>query len=323
MRGLVTGGAGFIGAALSKRLLDGGWDIRVVDNFLTGEKRSVPKDAQLLLGDVRDLETLRRACEGVDVVFHLAGLDSVLRSLEDPLLTHFCNLDGTVNLLLAAEEQGVRRVVNSSSACVYGDVKDAVNHEETPADPLSPLAVSKLAGEEYCRTWSRLRGLPCVSLRLFNVFGPGQVIHSKYTPVIPSFISAIAQIRPPELHWDGEQARDFVYVDDAVEAYVLAADADARVDGTAINIGSGTSRTIGEVLQSICSNMGRWMDPLKRVERSGDIRRTQADISRARDLLGWKPATEWDTALRKTVDFYLQHYPELGEQPSNAPKRLL
>jgi nucleoside-diphosphate-sugar epimerase len=274
----------------------------------------VPAEAELLEGDVRDLEAVRGACDGVDVVFHLAGLDSVSRSLEDPLLTHSCNVDGTVNVLLAAEEEGVRRVVNSSSASVYGDVKDAVNHEDAPKNPLSPLAVSKLATEEYCRTWSRLRGLPCVSLRLFNVFGPGQAIQSKYAPVIPSFISAIAQIRPPELHWDGEQARDFIYVEDVVEAYVLAAAADARVDGTAINIGSGASKTISEVLQSICNSMDRWMDALKRVERSGDVRRTQADISKARDLLGWAPSTEWNIALQETIDFYLKHHAETAEQ---------
>jgi len=311
MKTLVTGGAGFIGSAIVRALLNRGAAVRVLDNFLTGLEANIPDGVDLIRGDVRDVDTVRRACRGVDVVFHQAAVRSVPRSVDDPSLTNETNVTGTLNILIAATEAGVRRVVYASSSSVYGEVSGGLNHEDLPPNPMSPYAVSKLAGEHYCRVWTRIRGLSTVCLRYFNVFGPGQHPESRYSAVFPAFISALAAGRAPEVHWDGEQARDFTFVDDVAQANLLAADADGRVDGQVINIGAGRPVTVTDVLKSISGVMGCWIEPVHRPRRPGDVRWTHADTTRARALLGWEPRSTWQEAVEATVRWFLR----LARQP--------
>jgi nucleoside-diphosphate-sugar epimerase len=304
MRALVTGGAGFIGSAIGRELVRLGHEVRVLDNFLSGFRESLPDGADLIEGDLRNLEDVRKAVDGTEVVFHQGAVRSVPRSVDEPVLVEETNVLGTLHVVRAAAEAGVGRVVYASSSSVYGDVGEGVNREDRPPDPLSPYAASKLAGELYCRVWSRLKGLSTVSLRYFNVFGPGQSLESKYAAVFPAFCSALAAGRPPEVHWDGEQSRDFTYIDDVVRANLRAAEADDRVDGAVINIAGGRPKTVNEVLRSVSETLGRWVEPTRTPRRAGDVRRTHADIARARELLGWTPQADWDEAVRNTVRWF-------------------
>jgi UDP-N-acetylglucosamine/UDP-N-acetyl-alpha-D-glucosaminouronate 4-epimerase len=306
VRALVTGGAGFIGSALSRALVEEGWQVRILDNFLTGFEENVPAEAELVRVDLRSADALRTACDGVDVVFHQAAVRSVPRSVDDPMLTETCNVVGTLNLLMAAEEANVRRVVYASSSSAYGDTQGAFNQEDMTPNPLSPYAVSKLAGEYYCRVWARLKGLSTVSLRYFNVFGPGQHPDSKYAAVFPAFISALAQRRPPEIHWDGEQSRDFTFVQDVVRANMLAAEAGDNVSGQVINVGAGRAKSVNEVLSSVSEAIGHWVEPVRLPKRKGDVRHTHADITRAQELLGWEPEANWDEAVKAAVSWFLE-----------------
>jgi UDP-N-acetylglucosamine/UDP-N-acetylgalactosamine 4-epimerase len=301
---LVTGGAGFIGAAVAQALVNRGDSVRVIDNLVSGEESNVPPGAEFILGDLRDRAAMSKACEGTDVVFHQAAIRSVPRSVDDPLLSNDANVSGTLNLLVAASEAGVDRLIYASSSSVYGNIDAGVNRETLAPDPESPYAVSKLAGEYYCRVWARLKGLSTVSLRYFNVFGPGQRAESKYATVFPAFIKALLNNDPPEVHWDGEQARDFSYIDDVVRANLLAAESDSRVDGAVVNIGAGYPRTVNEVLRSVSDAVGVWIEPTSSPKRAGDVRTTHADISLALQLLGWKPETDWDEAVGETVAWF-------------------
>jgi nucleoside-diphosphate-sugar epimerase len=304
MRALVTGGAGFIGSAVAADLIRRGHEVRVLDNFLTGSPEGVPEGADLIEGDLRDLDHVREAVEGIEVVFHQGAVRSVPRSVDEPVLVDQTNILGTLHVVLAAAEAGVRRVIYASSSSVYGDVGEKINREDLLPDPMSPYAASKLAAEYYCRVWTRLRGLSTVSLRYFNVFGPGQSHESRYAAVFPGFCTALVAGRPPDLHWDGEQSRDFTYIDDVVRANLLAAEADERVDGVVINIAGGSPRSVNEVLRSISEAVGRWIEPTRSPRRAGDVRRTRADITRARKLLGWQPQADWDQAVRATVAWF-------------------
>lgn len=303
MQTLVTGGAGFIGSNIARALLDRGDDVRVFDNLLTGFREAIPEGAEFVQADLRDLDAITAACEGVDVVFHQAALRSVPRSVDDPLLSLECNVLGTMNVLRAAHMAGVRRLVYASSSSVYGDTNGAMTVETIPTDPRSPYAVSKLAGEHYCRTWTHLGYLSTVSLRYFNVYGPGQRLDSKYATVFPGFISALMKKEPPLVHWDGEQSRDFSFITDVVRANLQAAER-PEVDGEVFNIGGGGGKTINQVLGSISTALGTWIDPVRAPKRAGDVRHTKADISKAERLLGWKPEAEWDMAVASTVAWF-------------------
>ena len=303
-RALVTGGAGFIGSAIARELLAQGDEVRIVDNFLTGFEENVPAEAELVRGDIRDLDTCRKVCEGIDLVFHQAAFRSVPKSVDDPRLSNDCNVTGTLNVLMAAADAGVRRLVYASSSSAYGDISGTVNHEDLPTNPRSPYAVSKLAAEHYCQIWHDLKGFSTVSLRYFNVFGPGQHPDSKYSAVFPGFVSALVGGTPPEVHWDGEQSRDFTYIDDIVRANLLASEADDRASGMVFNIGGGRPKTINEVLRSIADVVGTWIEPTHTPKRQGDIRSTEADISRAAEYLGWKPEAEWDESVEATVRWF-------------------
>ncbi|MGH2756470.1 MAG: NAD-dependent epimerase/dehydratase family protein, partial [Actinomycetota bacterium] len=220
MNALVTGGAGFIGSRLAEGLLAHGHIVRVFDNLMFGRKEAVPDGVELMVGDLRVAGDIDEACADIDVVFHHAAVKSVPRSIDEPVLVHECNATGTLNLLIAAANAGVRRLIYASSSSIYGGVGEGRSHEDMAPHPRSPYAASKLAGENYCRTWSAIGALSTVCLRYFNVFGPGQPHDSKYAAVFPAFIEALTSGRPPVIHWDGEQSRDFTYIDDVVAANV-------------------------------------------------------------------------------------------------------
>lgn len=304
MTTLVTGGAGFIGSAVARALIARGDDVRIFDNFLTGSKMNIPTGAEVVEGDLRDAEAIRDACRDVEVVFHQAAIRSVPKSVDDPFSTTSCNVLGTLNALVAAEQSGVRRFVYASSSSVYGDRSDGIQREDDPPRPRSPYAASKLAGEYYCGVWTELKGLSTVSLRYFNVFGPGQQPDSKYSAVFPAFISALVTGRAPELHWDGGQTRDFSFVTDVVAANLAAAEADDRASGAIVNIGGGDPKSINQVLRAISDAVGTWIEPARLPRRTGDVRQTHADISRAKQLFGWSPTTQWSDAVAETVEWF-------------------
>jgi nucleoside-diphosphate-sugar epimerase len=302
VRALVSGGAGFIGSAVARLLIAEGWDVRVFDNLLTGFEHNIPPEAEFIRGDLRNPEEVAAACRDIDVVFHQGAVRSVPKSVDDPRLSHDSNITGTLNVLEGSRLASVPRLVYASSSSVYGETEEAVNRETHPPNPQSPYAVTKLAGEYYCRVWTALGRLSTVSLRYFNVFGPGQHPESKYAAVFPGFVTALAAGRAPEVHWDGLQSRDFTYVEDVARANLLAGRADGRIDGEVINIGGGHPKSVLDVLHSVSEAIGSTSEPVFQPKRPGDVRRTHADITKARDLLGWQPQTEWTEAVAATVE---------------------
>lgn len=304
MKALVTGGAGFIGSALSAALVQNGADVRILDNFSTGFRENVPDGAEVIEGDLAAPDDVRAAVKGADVVFHQAAIRSVPRSVDDPLSSHEANATGTLNVLVAAVAEKVGRIVYASSSSVYGDPATPLRHEDQPADPVSPYGASKLAGEMYCRVWTRVHGLPTVSLRYFNVFGPRQHPDSKYAAVFPAFIGALIEGRQPEIHWDGEQTRDFTFIADVVTANLRAAEAGPATDGQIFNIGGGRAKSVNDVLRSVADALGIWIDPVFSPRRPGDVRDTLADVTRAREVLGWEPRTSWEDAVAATVEWF-------------------
>jgi len=302
MRVLITGGAGFIGSNIARRLLERGDDVTIIDNLTGGREDAVPKGAVFVRGDIRDPAALEDVCD-VDVIFHEAAVRSVPRSLDEPRLTHESNVNGTLNLLLAAERHGVKRLVYASSSSVYGDVGEQKNVETLAPNPRSPYAVSKLTGEYYCRVWAELGRVPTTTLRYFNVFGPGQHPESKYSAVFPAFIAALREGRAPTIYGDGEQRRDFTFIDDVVDANLLAAEA-PESDGAIMNIASGNPKSVNEVLRTIADGVGTWIDPVHEPPRVGDIRNSHAEISAARTVLGWEPRAPWDDSVRATIQWF-------------------
>jgi UDP-N-acetylglucosamine/UDP-N-acetyl-alpha-D-glucosaminouronate 4-epimerase len=304
LKALVTGVGGFIGSSLASELVRRGDDVRGLDNFLTGFRQNVPDGVALVEGDLRNLDDVRGACEGVEIIFHQGALRSVPKSVDNPLEADRCNVGGTLNILVAARDAGVRKVVYASSSSVYGDPAEPLRVETQAPDPVSPYAVSKMAGEHYCRAWTAVHGLSTVSLRYFNVFGPRQHPDSKYSAVFPAFVGSLLRGRAPEIHWDGEQSRDFTYIDDIVAANLAAAAAGPDADGQAFNIGAGRPKKVSEVLRSVSDVVGTWIEPVHSPKRAGDVRHTLADISKARRILGWEPKADWDEGVRACVDWF-------------------
>ena len=304
MKVLVTGGAGFIGSSLAAALVRHGHTVRILDNFSTGFRENVPEGAEVVEGDLTRPDDVRAAVKGSELVFHQAAIRSVPRSVDDPLSSHEANATGTLNVLVAATDENVRRVVYASSSSVYGDPEDPLRREDQPTDPISPYGASKLAGELYCRVWTRVHGLPTVSLRYFNVFGPRQHPESKYAAVFPAFIAALIDGRAPEVHWDGEQTRDFTFIDDVVTANLRAAQAGPEADGHAFNIGAGRPKSVNDVLRTVADVLGTWVDPEMSPRRQGDVRATLADITRAREVLGWEARAVWEEAVAATVHWF-------------------
>ena len=300
---LVTGGAGFIGGHLVEGLLRAGWLVRVFDDLSTGSERNLANAMdriEFTRGDIRDANALERAMDGVEVVFHQAAMASVPRSVAMPVLTNSINLDGTLLVLETARQCGVRRVVYAASSSAYGETKVLPKVEILPATPLSPYALQKYAGEVYCRLYSELYGLETVSLRYFNIFGPRQDPHSDYAAVIPLFVTAALAGRPPVIYGDGEQTRDFTYVENAVQANLLAAESD-RASGSVINIAAGKRTSLNELWQSIRDIVDTDVEPRYAAPREGDVRDSVADLTLASDLLGYDPGIDLDEGLARTI----------------------
>jgi UDP-glucose 4-epimerase len=300
-RALVTGGAGFVGSSLAWRLVERGDRVRVLDDLSTGRRERVPPDAEFIEGDLRDAAVVADATRGCELVFHQGALPSVPRSFQDPLTSTAIIVEGTLNVLLAAREAEVRRVVLASSSSVYGDGGSLPRTETARPAPMSPYAAAKLAAEGFCSTFSREEMVETVALRYFNVFGPGQAPDSPYAAVVPRFITAAAAGTPLTIYGDGRQSRDFTYVDDVVEANMLAAEAEG-VDGAVLNVSGGAPRTVLDVANAVGEVIGR--SPLIEhlPERAGDVRDSWADLSESRRRLGYEPSTTFEAGLAATID---------------------
>ena len=300
---LVTGGAGFIGSHITDRLLADGHRVRILDNFSTGKRENIPaSDAvEVIEGDVGDYETVTSCMQGVDYVYHEAAIASVPETVGNPLASERVNYRGTLNILEAARHANVRRVMFACSAAVYGDLPELPKTEDMPVKPLSPYAIDKLASEHACKVYTQLYGLETVALRYFNVFGPRQDPSSPYSGVISIFTSRLAQGAQPTIYGDGEQTRDFVFVADVVEANIRAATAPAAA-GQAVNVATGSTVTINEMLKILCKLQGQDFGPGYGDAREGDIKHSCADISIARELLGWEPQVAFEDGLEQLLD---------------------
>jgi nucleoside-diphosphate-sugar epimerase len=306
---LVTGGGGFIGSNLVLALVERGEVVRVLDDFSTGKRENLAQVAgqvELLEGSVADPAVVADAMEGVDYVLHQGALASVPRSIERPAATHEVNATGTLNVLLAARDAEVRRVVYAASSSAYGDQPTLPKVESMAPSPLSPYAASKLAGEHYCRAVTECYGVETVSLRYFNIYGPRQDPESLYAAVIPKFIAAMLAGERPTIFGDGEQSRDFTFVADAVAANLLACEA-ALAAGRVINVACGKRYTLNELVARLNAILGTDIEPVYAEPRAGDVKHSQADISAARSLLGYEPTTAFEDGLRQTVDWFRTH----------------
>jgi UDP-glucose 4-epimerase len=301
-RVLVTGGAGFIGSNLVRGLLERGDEVRVLDNFSTGNRSNLNGlDVEVVEGELRSYERVHNAVRGVETVFHLGALGSVPRSVQDPLTSSAVNVEGTLNVLLAARDEGIRRVVYSSSSSVYGSRRELPVHEDLPPDPISPYGVAKLAAERYCVAFSRVyESFETVVVRYFNVFGPRQSPFSQYAAVIPLFITAIAAGDAIRVNGDGNQRRDFTYVSNVVDATIRAADA-AGANGRIFNVAASQPASVNEVADLIGGILGKPVSRETAPPRPGDIRDSWADISAAQEALGWEPAVGLEEGLRRTA----------------------
>jgi UDP-glucose 4-epimerase len=307
---LVTGGGGFIGSHLVRRLLREGHTVRVLDNFATGRRENLEEaldDIELIEGDLQSYERVHNAVRGCELAFHLGALPSVPRSIQDPLTSNATNVVGTLNVLLAARDEDVRRVVYASSSSLYGASTELPKREDMPALPIAPYAVSKLAAEGYCRAFHEVYGLETVALRYFNVFGPGQDPQSQYAAVIPNFITAVLEGCSPTIHGDGEQSRDFTYVDNAVDANLLAASAEGAA-GHAFNIACGERTSLNEIVARLGTLAGKEVESAHIDPRPGDVRHSLADIGKAREILGYEPAVDFDEGLRRTYTAYEEQW---------------
>ncbi len=313
MRVLVTGGAGFIGSHLTRRMLGMGAQVVILDDLSTGRRSNldaVAADVELLEGDVGSPEDVRRAVRGCDVVLHQAALPSVPRSVGDPLASHHANATGTLNVLLAARDAGVRRVAFASSSSVYGSVPGLPKHEGMATLPMSPYAVSKLAAESYCRTFFELYGLETVALRYFNVFGPRQDPQSEYAAVVPRFIAALRRGEAPTVFGDGRQSRDFTYVENVVDANVAALQAPAA-PGRVYNVACGERITLNRLVDELRRLMGVDVEPVYGPARPGEVRHSFADIGRAREDLGYAPRLSLAEGLRPTIEHLVAELPQV------------
>ncbi|PYN04804.1 MAG: LPS biosynthesis protein WbpP [Candidatus Rokuibacteriota bacterium] len=310
---LVTGGAGFIGSHLVQRLLTDGARVRVLDNFSTGTRgnlafaKPLQRRLTVVRGDIRSLATVIRAARGTRVIFHQAAMRSVPRSVKDPLGANANNVNGTLNVLEAARRCRVPRVVYASSSSVYGARPELPKREDQSPAPVSPYAVSKAAGEQYAAIWTHLYGVETVGLRYFNVFGPRQDPKSEYAAVIPRFILWGLRGRPLEVHGDGNQSRDFTYIDNVVEANLLAARA-RDAGGEAFNVGCGSRVSLLEIVARLEAILGRSLQRKHTPARSGDVPHTLADVSKAKRLLGYEPLVDFDEGFRRTVDYFTSSF---------------
>ena len=329
---LVTGGAGFIGSNIVIELLRRGEKVRILDNFSTGKRETVQElqdfadslrqgkaqnqtkkskkgvgTLEVVEGDIRSYHIVRDAVDGVDFILHQAALPSVPRSVKDPLTSNEVNVVGTLNILNAAKDARVKRIVYASSSSIYGDLETLPKTEDMLPKPLSPYAVSKLAGEKYCQVFTKLYGLETVALRYFNVFGPRQDPTSQYSAVIPKFIALIARDEPPVIYGDGEQSRDFNYVENVVEANLKACGKGLEeLSGEVFNIAYGKRVTINELVRRINKILGKNVQPVYAEPRPGDVKHSLANIGKARQFLGYEPHIDFEEGLRRTIEFMLK-----------------
>ncbi|NLN85718.1 MAG: SDR family oxidoreductase [Candidatus Cloacimonetes bacterium] len=308
MKYLVTGGAGFIGSNIVQELLRQGMEVRVLDNFATGKRENILpllKNPQLSLfeGDLRSFHIVRAAVKGVDYILHQGALPSVPRSIADPITSNDVNILGTLNLLEAAREFGVKRMICASSSSIYGNSESLPKVESMPVNPMSPYALTKYAQERYCQVFYQLYGLETVSLRYFNVFGPNQDPSSQYSAVIPKFIRLIQQDREPVIYGDGSQSRDFTYVENNVWANIQACTA-PKAAGEVINVACGERYTLLDLVQMINSILGKDIQPRFEPERPGDVKHSLAGIDKARELLDYEVRVDFREGLERTVDYF-------------------
>src|SRR3982751_303426 len=302
---LVTGGAGFIGSHLATELVRRGHRVRVADSLITGKKSNLDHIPQVefLEGDLADEAFARRAAEGCDYVLHQAAIPSVPRSVKDPITSNRANVDGTLNMLVASRDAGVKRLVFAASSSAYGDTPTLPKHEQMPLNPLSPYALQKVVGEQYLQMFTKLYGLETVSIRYFNVFGPRQDPTSPYSGVISVFATALIENRSPKIYGDGEQTRDFTYVANVVDGVLRACEADG-VGGEVINLATGGRISLNELFRTMRDLIGGTVEPTYVDTRAGDVRDSQADISKAERILGYKPIVSFEDGLRQTVEWY-------------------
>ena len=301
-RTIVTGGAGFIGSHLAEELVRRGYQGTILDDLSTGKVENIKalmtnSDVRFIKGSVTDLPLLSKLFQNIDYVFHLAAIPSVSRSIENPLASHRVNITGALNMLLAAKENKVKKVIYASSSSVYGDTPALPKREDMLPNPQSPYAVTKLAGEYYCQVFHQIYGLPTISLRYFNVYGLRQDPNSQYAAVIPTFIKRLSEGKPPIIFGNGEQTRDFTFIKDAVEANILAAESNAT---GIFNIGTGQRITINELARLIPRLLGKDIKPIHREARPGDIRHSLADISKAKQF-GYNPRYSLEEGLKETI----------------------
>jgi len=303
---LVTGGAGFIGSNICRRLVAERCSVRVVDNLLTGKRSNlapIMDKIDFVEADMGEPEVARRAMRGIDVVLHEGALPSVPRSVDNPAETHRYCVDATFTLLMAARDAGVKRFVYAASSSAYGDTPALPKVETMTPAPLSPYAVGKLVGEYYCSVFSSVFGLETISLRYFNVFGPHQDPASQYAAAIPAFVTAILRDQRPTVYGDGEQSRDFTYIDNVVEANLLAARA-RTTRGEVVNVACGEAVTVNAIIEAIDDLLGKDIRPIYQPSRPGDVKHSLADITAARSLIGYKPVVLFREGLEKSIDWY-------------------
>ncbi len=304
---VVTGGAGFIGSHIARELVKQNYKVKVIDNLFTGKEEyisDVMDKIEFIKADILNLKLLEREFKDVNYVLHQAALRSVFKSVERPQDYNNVNINGTVNVLEASRKNNVKRVIFASSSSAYGDTDQLPEKETLPPDPRSPYALTKVAGEHYCKMYYSLYGLETISLRYFNVFGPMQDPKSEYAAVIPVFITAVLQNLRPTIFGDGKQSRDFTYVLNDVEANIAAMKAGKRACGEAFNIANGEAINLNELLEKINRIMGKNIKPIYAKRREGDVMHTLADVSKAREFLNWKAKYSFDEGLRKTIEWY-------------------
>ncbi|ALA52361.1 SDR family oxidoreductase [Shouchella clausii] len=306
---LITGGAGFIGSNIAKALVAKGEKVKILDNFNTGKKDNIAEfidDVEVIDGDFTNEKTVQSALKQVDVVFHQGAIPSVPKSIQNPIESNHANVSGTLQLLQGAVEARVSRFIYAASSSAYGDSETLPKHEQLPGNPMSPYAVSKYTGELYCKVFYNLYGLETVSLRYFNVFGPRQDPNSKYAAVIPSFIKAMLNDKPPTIFGDGTQSRDFTFIDNVVAANLLAANA-PKLQGESVNIGGGASIDLNSLVDEINVLLGKQIQANYGSERPGDVKHSLADIHLAEKLIAYRPTVSFQEGLRQTVEWFKHH----------------
>jgi nucleoside-diphosphate-sugar epimerase len=306
MKYLVTGGAGFIGSNIVEELLKRGFSVRVLDNFSTGKRENLhpfEKDIELIEGDIRSYHTVNQAVKGIDIILHQAALPSVPRSINDPLTTNDVNVGGTLNILDAAKDHKVKRIVFASSSSVYGDNPELPKQEDMMPKPLSPYAVSKLASEKYCQVFGKLYNIETVVLRYFNVFGPRQDPNSQYSAVIPKFIKLMTNNQSPTIYGDGTQSRDFTYISNIVEGNILAATAEVET-GLVMNCACHGQVTLNQLVQQLSELLNKTIKPIYGERKPGDIKHSFANINLITEKLNYKPLVDFKEGLKRTVEFY-------------------